>query len=230
MTRLSSFLCFILLFSACKTDTKEQTTTVEADSELKTESTTAEKIALAHGFENWKHVNDIQFTFNVDRDSSHFERSWTWNPKSDDVRLVTDTDTIQYNRTSVDSLSINADKAFINDKFWLLIPFQMVWDKGTTISESSTAVAPISKTELNKITLTYGNEGGYTPGDAYDIYFDKDYIIQEWVFRKGNSEEPSMTTTFENYQDVNGIKFAHDHKMTEGNFNLYFSNIKIKSF
>ena len=97
-----SFLCFILLFSACKTDTKEQTSAIETDSELKKELTTAENIAQAHGFENWKHVNDIQFTFNVDRDSSHFERSWTWNPKSDDVRLVTDTDTIQYNRTSYD--------------------------------------------------------------------------------------------------------------------------------
>jgi len=102
-----------------------------------------------------------------------------------------------------------------------------VWDEGTTISEAIKEVAPISKTELNKITITYGNEGGYTPGDAYDFYFNDDYIIQEWAYRKGNSETPSMITTFENYEDFNGLKIAKEHKMAEGNFNLYFSDIKV---
>jgi hypothetical protein len=123
---------------------------------------------------------------------------------------------------------MNADRAFINDKFWLLVPFQLVWDEGTTISETKREVAPISQTELNKITLTYSNEGGYTPGDAYDLYFDENYRIKEWVYRQGNSETPSMMTTFENYEDFNGLKIAKDHKMADGNFNLYFSNIKVK--
>ena len=52
--------------------------------------------------------------------------------------------------------------------------------------------------------------------------------MREWVFRKGNSAEPTMTTTFENYEDFNGLKIAKDHKMAEGEFNLYFSNIKVK--
>ena len=110
----------------------------------------------------------------------------------------------------------------------MLVPFQLVWDEGTSISEPVKDLAPISKKELSKITITYSNDVGYTPGDAYDIYVDEDYIIREWVFRKGNTEEPSMTTTFENYEDYNGIKIAKDHKMAESNFNLYFSNIKIK--
>lgn len=218
----------MILFLACKTETKEPNTDTKTDSEEISDPSFSELIANAHGFENWTHVNEIQFTFNVDRDSNHFERSWTWNPKTDDVRLINDTDTIQYNRTSVDSLSLDADQAFINDKFWLLVPFQLVWDEGTTISEPTKEIAPISTTQLNKITLTYGNEGGYTPGDAYDIFYSDDYIIKEWAFRKGNSEEPSMITTFENHEDFNGLKIAKDHKMAEGDFNLYFSNVNIK--
>ncbi|WP_456437999.1 hypothetical protein [Psychroserpens sp.] len=227
MTRLLTILYLLTILVACKTETKEQIPEVETISEVKNELSVAEKIALAHGFDNWKSVNEIQFTFNVDRDDTHFERSWNWNPKTNDVRLTTEKDTINFNRKSIDSISMKTDRAFINDKFWMFVPFQLVWDEGTTISESSKEVAPISKTELNKITLTYGNEGGYTPGDAYDIYYDKDYIIREWVYRKGNSEEPSMTTTFENYEDFNGIKTAKVHKMAEGNFNLFFSNIKV---
>nr|WP_321231745.1 hypothetical protein [uncultured Psychroserpens sp.] len=228
MTRLLTLLCLFTVLIACKTETKEQTTNSETVSEEKKELTIAEKIAQAHGLDYWKSVNEIQFTFNVDRGENHFERSWTWNPKTDDVRLASEKDTINFNRKSIDSLSLNTDKGFINDKYWLLVPFQLVWDQGTTISEPIKELAPISKIEMNKITLLYGNEGGYTPGDAYDIYYDTNFMIKEWVFREGNSEAPSMTTTFENYQDFNGLKIAKDHKMTDGNFNLYFSNIKVK--
>jgi len=37
-----------------------------------------------------------------------------------------------------------------------------------------------------------------------------------------------MITTFENYQDFDGIKIALDHKKSEGNWNLNFTNVKIK--
>lgn len=88
----------------------------------KKELTIAEKIAKAHGHDNWKAVSELHFTFNVDTDSTHFERSWIWIPKTGDVTLILDNDTISYNRKTVDSTSIIADKNFINDKFWLLAP------------------------------------------------------------------------------------------------------------
>ena len=186
----------------------------------KTEASIAEKIANAHGFENWKHVSEISFTF--------FEkRNWTWKPKTNDVTLITTTDTINYNRKSIDSISKNADTGFINDKFWLLIPFQLVWDEGTTISEPVKIEAPISKTKMNKITLVYSNKGGYTPGDAYDIFYSDDYIIKEWNYRKGNKLEAGLVNTFEDHQDFNGIKIALDHKKAGGDWNLKLSNIKV---
>lgn len=187
----------------------------------------AEKIAHAHGFDNWKNVAKIHFTFNVDKDSSHFERRWTWNPKTNAVTMTTENDTVSYNRASVDSTNVKADQAFINDKFWLLVPFQLVWDTGTTISEPVKAEAPISKKEMNKITLTYSKNGGYTPGDAYDIFFDENHLIQEWIFRRGNQKAPSMVTTFENHQDFNGIKIALEHKKQGENWNLNFTDVNV---
>ncbi|MFD1162775.1 hypothetical protein [Hwangdonia seohaensis] len=208
-----------LFFFGCKQ--KAETKTVEP------ELSVAEKIAKAHGYENWKNVAEIQFTFNVDRDSSHFERRWSWNPKTNAVGMTMNNETVRYNRASVDSTSLKADQGFINDKFWLLVPFQLVWDAGTTISDPVKAQAPISKSDMNKITLTYSNDGGYTPGDAYDIYFDADYLIREWVFRKGNQKDPSMITTFENHQDFNGIKIALEHKKQGENWNLNFTDVKV---
>lgn len=222
MKKISCIFSLAILLLACKTDKKE--TTPKAEIVL----STAEKIANSHGFDNWKSVSQIHFTFNVDRDSSHFERSWSWKPKTNDVTLISGADTISYNRKSIDSTSLNADKGFINDKYWLLAPYQLIWDEGTKISKPIKVMAPLSNKEMNKITLMYSNEGGYTPGDAYDFYFEDDYIIKEWIFRQGNSKEPSIITSWENYQNFSGLHIALDHKKSESNWKLYFTDVKVE--
>lgn len=141
--------------------------------------TIAQKIANAHGFEHWKNVMEIAFVFGE-------RRHWLWKPKNNEVLLFRESYTITYNRKQVDSIVVKTDASFVNYKFWLLIPFQLVWDKRAAISEPTTTEASISKTQLNKITITYSNDGGYTLGDAYDIYYDNDYCIKEWTYRRGN--------------------------------------------
>ncbi|MDT0608600.1 hypothetical protein [Croceitalea rosinachiae] len=209
---------------SCKTDKKEPTAMEIV------EPTILEKIANAHGYEEWEKVNHIEFTFNVDRDSTHFERSWIWKPKTNDITRISGTDTLVYNRQSMDSTAFKTNAGFVNDRYWLLAPFNLIWDAANfehTLIENDTA--PISKKPLQKLTIIYGNEGGYTPGDAYDFYFDDDYIIKEWVFRKANQMEPSMITTWENHKDYNGIIIAADHKKDEEIFNLFFDDIVIQS-
>lgn len=188
----------------------------------------AEIIAIKNGFPEWQKVNQINFTFNVDRGGKKVaQRSWSWQPKTGDVKMMTATDTIAYNRKSMDSTALGADRGFINDKFWLLTPFQLVWDEGTTITVQDTATAPISKKQTKKLTIVYGADGGYTPGDAYDLYYDNDFIIDEWVFRKSNATTSSMTTSFEDYKNYAGIHIARAHKGMDSDLNIYFTEIKI---
>lgn len=216
-------ILLIFLTISCKMEKKE-----EVRSEVK-ELTILEKVANAHGFENWKTISHIKYTFNVDRDSSHFERTWLWEPKTNNVVLTTREDTVRYNRMSIDSTIMKTDGGFINDKFWLLGPFQLVWDQNNfTYEHEATSDAPISKEAMQKLTIVYGSEGGYTPGDAYDFYFGEDYRIKEWVFRKGNQEEPSMITSWEDYKNLNGLHIASMHKMPDSNFMLYFTGIEVK--
>lgn len=205
----------LLIFWSCKKEAPQK------------EYTLAQKIANAHGFENWDKVEEFHFSFNVDKDSSHFGRSWIWKPKTNEVTMLTKKDTITYKTYKIEEEILEADRAFVNDKYWALFPFQLVWDTSATLGETSKVEAPISKKQLNKVTLTYPTDGGYTPGDAYDIFYDDYYIIQEWTFREANAKEPSMTNTFENYKDFNGIKIAQDHKKSEGNWSLNFTNIKV---
>ena len=222
MKNIFALIVCCFLWSACKSDK------AETQSEETVELSIAKKIANRYGIENWDNIETVKFTFNVDRDSSHFERSWEWYPKTNDVVLKSSKDTLRYNRSNIDSTFINADKAFTNDKYWLLTAFNLVWDSGTTISEPIIENTPLSNKALNKITITYPNEGGYTPGDAYDFYYNDDLIIEEWVYRKGNSPEPSMMTTWENNEEFNGILVPMSYKKTSDNWELYLSNVEIK--
>jgi hypothetical protein len=222
MKNILALILFGLLLSTCKSDK------TETQPEEIIELSVAEKIANRYGIEKWDTIETVKFTFNVDRDSSHFERSWEWYPKTNEVVLKSERDTLQYNRSKIDSTFMNADKAFINDKYWLLTPFNLVWDTGTTISESIKETAPLSKKTLNKMTLTYPNEGGYTPGDAYDFYYNNDFIIEEWIFRKGNAIEPSMITTWENNQEFNGVLVPMSYKKPSENWELYLTNVEFK--
>ena len=229
MKNLLAILFVSTLLFSCN-NTKKSQDAVENEQSISNENlSTAEKIANANGFENWKDVTEIAFTFNVDRADNHFDRSWVWKPKTGDIIMMSAKDTVNYNRSKMDTLIMKTDGAFINDKYWLLAPFQLVWDKGTTFSEKEKVVAPISKDTLNQLTIVYGNDGGYTPGDAYDFFYGKDFKIKEWNYRKGNSETVSMSTTWEDYENFNGIEIAKTHKDSTGNFKLYFTNISVRN-
>lgn len=187
-----------------------------------------QKIANAHGYENWTGVNDIGFTFNVDRDTSHFERAWHWKIAEHRVTSISEEDTISYSRTAIDSTLFKVDSGFINDKYWLLAPFNLVWDQENfSFSEQPDTIAPISKETMHKLTIIYGNEGGYTPGDAYDFYFGDDYIIREWVFRKSNQPEPSLITSWEDYENIGGLELSTSHIKEGGSWRLYFTDLEV---
>lgn len=216
-------LSTFLFLSACKTEPKK----TEVASEP--EKTVPERIADAHGFENWAAVKEITFTFNVDRDSMHFERSWEWQPKTNMVTAISGADTLTYNRANMDSIALKTNSGFINDRYWLMAPFNLMWDADNyTFEHTTTATAPISEEPMQKLTIVYANEGGYTPGDAYDLYFKDDYIIREWAYRKSNQDEPNLVSTWEDYTDMEGLKLAQQHNRPDEEMSLYFTGLSVK--
>ena len=211
-----------LFFVGCKTDKK-----IEVN-EPQESLSVLEKLAKANGYDNWKNVAEIKFTFNVDRDTVHFERSWVWNTKSQEVTGTAMGQTSTYLRSAVDSTTAKVDGAFINDKYWLLAPINIMWDKDNlTEKHTPKAVSPISGDTLQKLSVVYNSIGGYTPGDAYDFYFGDDYMVKEWVFRRGNQEEPNTITTWEDYVDKGGLKIAQMHRKPDGSFKLYFTDVSV---
>lgn len=187
-----------------------------------------EKIAMANGFENFDSIQKVKFTFNVKmNDTVRSERQWTWNLDTDKISLTEKDSTMSYiKKDSIAEDQKYIDQRFVNDSYWLLFPYQLKWSRAD-FSEAKTAKAPISGDEMQMLTVSYPSDGGYTPGDSYDIYFDDDYMIQEWVYKaSGGGRE--MATTWEDYEDFDGVKISKMHKSEDGNFQLYFTNISVE--
>ncbi|MCF6359129.1 MAG: hypothetical protein L3J29_00020 [Cyclobacteriaceae bacterium] len=201
--------------------------TLVIDFPVKEEASFIEKLAYAYGVDKFNKANTFRYIFNVKMGATEVARSWVWQPNSGEVTLITKGDTTRFNHKSFADDQKKLDHTFINDKYWLLFPFQLIWDTGYTHSLVENVEAPISKKVTTKLTIAYNSEDGYTPGDAYDFYIDDSFEIKEWSFRKGGQEEPSLTTTWQDYKMYDGVKISTNHVSDNGDFRLWFTEIKI---
>jgi len=201
--------------------------TLVIDFPIKGEASYIEKLAEAYGFSNFNYATTCHYTFNVKKGKTGVARSWVWQPNTGAVTLISNGDTTSFNHSNFTEDQKKLDHTFINDKYWLLFPFQLMWDTGFTYSIKQNVESPISKELLTKLIIIYNNKDGYTPGDAYDFYIDEQLEIKEWSFRKGGKVEPSLSTTWEDYQIVEGVKIATNHLSADGGFQLWFTGIKI---
>jgi len=194
----------------------------------KKETTIVEQIAEANGFENWNDVEEIRYTFNVKvNDSLRTSRAWTWKPKTHEVSLNTANNTVTYNHETEAAANEKIDQQFINDQYWLLFPFHLVWDD-MEWEHTKEATAPISGEQMQRVTVKYPGGAGYTPGDMYEIYFGEDHMIREWVYLSGGSRENPFATTWENYEEHKGIPIAKTHRNKDGSFELFFTDVSVE--
>lgn len=220
----------VFVFSSCSNKTKEQPEVEEVQKSIVELFT--DKVAEAHGFKQWSEVEEISFSFNVSRANGNtFSRFWIWQPKSNTVGSIQEKDTIWYIRNqALDSIENRLNAGFTNDKFWLLTPFNLIWDRGNyraTLSENISS--PVENKSYTKLTIVYGQEGGYTPGDAYDFYVDDEHIIREWSFRRGNQTEPNINSACKDYIEIGGLRLVQNYARAKKERALFFSDLKVET-
>jgi hypothetical protein len=208
---------------------KNKETEIGKETSAEPVKTVPEQIAVAHGLKNFDDVKEIQFTFNVRvGDSIRTSRAWNWKPQTNEIRLTQGDISQSYTRTdSIAEEDKDIDQKFINDSYWLLFPFHMVWSD-PEISEEKSGIAPISKKEMTYLEVSYKGEGGYTPGDTYVIYYRDDLLIEEWIYKSADGKR-EMPTTWENYEDFEGLKIAKSHESPDGSFEIFFSDIEVEA-
>lgn len=216
---LISFLCF-----GCKNENRPATSV----SSPTTDDLITTRIALANGYGNFEKVEQLNFTFNVQvNDSLRSQRAWKWFPQEDRVELTEKGETHSYiNDGDFTEEEEALDQKFINDTYWLLFPYQLVWSD-YEYEHNRSAIAPISGEAMNQVTISFTNDGGYTPGDTYHLYLDEDdSLIKEWTYESSNGR--TLSTTWEDYETFNGITLAKMHRNEDNSFQLFFTDIDVK--
>jgi hypothetical protein len=198
----------------------------------------AQTIAQTYGIEGWDRIQTIQFTFNVDlpdRDTP-IQRTWRWNVAEDHVTREIAGD--QVGIALADDPETQSEdwqqvhQQFINDSYWLLFPFQLVWSNPTMTFSELPQLLPMSQDTAIRYTAQWPSEGGYTPGDAYDLYLDPTTgLIQQWAFRRGGAPGSGRPATWEDHQQLGPILVSLDHHgpapaNEDAGFRLWFTDVQ----
>ncbi len=187
-----------------------------------------DKVAEAGGLGNFGKIKELEFTFNVQKDTTSMSRHWKWMPKTNDVVFSPGGDSVSFKRYDTSTARLRELNAkFTNDEYWLIFPYHLVWDKGMTITDGGMALGPVTGDSSHKFTIQYNKSDGFTPGDMYVIYTDANNKINEWEYHKSGNAEPSLMTTWEDYEKFNGTQLSTNHKTKDGTFRLYFTDIKL---
>ncbi len=197
----------------------------------------AEKVASAYGIEHFSEIKAIRYTFNVQIENKIIQREWIWEPQPDTVtfkgknsagKLIEHSYTRPQTDLTKSGLNQTIDKWFINDQYWLLFPFHLKWDSNIKITVDGKQPLPIPPGKAERITVTYPPNIGYTPGDIYELYLGKDYLLDQWIYRKGGAAEPTRIVTWEKHSWVGPIVVSLEHKSPDGKFRQWFSEVAVK--
>lgn len=195
---------------------------------------TQQEIIENYGADHLYEYEGLQFTFVVERGGEEVaRRAWEWNPLNNEITLKTKTDDgwseVSYDRDELDSASdevIAADKKFINDSFWFAWPVHLMWSAENLITERGDKFAILNGEWLDCSSIMYGAEGGYTPGDRYDLFFDESGKSVEWIFVKGGQNEPTLNTTMEDHHLLGELIVSTVHHNQDKSFKLSFEDMK----
>ncbi len=194
------------------------------------------KIADYYGLASFGEVTALRFTFNVKRGDLQLSRSWLWEPQTNRVTFTPsapgETPTT-YQRpsetTTLPEALTKVDSEFINDQYWLLFPFHLVWDQMTTVTrEPGQKALPLGQGEASEILVKYPPQGGYTPGDEYELFIDPDGRILQWIYRRGGATEPTLTAAWEDYQQLGPLTLSLNRPGPDDNFRVWFTDVGVQ--
>src|SRR5215467_11747171 len=161
----------------------------------------AEQIAKTYGLDSFGQIEAIRYTFNLDLGALKLSRAWVWEPKADRISYEGKDKAgkpvkATYVRSQLSSqpavVQDDVDPAFVNDQYWLILPFHVVWDEGANVEDTGMHKRPLGKGSARRVVVKYGAAGGYSPSDTWELYVGSDHRVKELVYRRGGSQKPSV--------------------------------------
>ena len=200
----------------------------------------SEQIAKTYGLDQFGQIEAIRYTWNAEFPGVNLSHSWEWEPKTNKVSYEGKDKNgkpvkVTYLRSQLNSQPDNVknevDPAFVNDNYWLLFPFHAHWDKSATVTDQGTKQLPIGSGSAELVSVKYPSDGGYTPGDTWDLYVGKDNRVEQFVYHRGGPKKPSLVTaTWEGYKKAGPLLVSTDHHGTAdgNNIRIFISDLAVK--
>src|SRR5215469_13847528 len=107
----------------------------------------AAQIAKTYGLDSFGQIEAIRYTFNAQFPGVDVSHSWVWQPKTDQISYEgKDKDgkpvKATYIETQLNSepaiVKDEIEPAFVNDNYWLLLPFHFYWDSSAAVEDMGT--------------------------------------------------------------------------------------------
>jgi hypothetical protein len=200
----------------------------------------AEQVAKTYGLDSFGKIEAIRYTWNAELPGVKLSHSWEWNPKTDTVsyegkdkegKPVKAT----YQRSQLgsqsDAIKKEIDPAFVNDQYWFILPLHVVWD-GATVTDEGVQKRPTGDASAQRVVVKYPSEGGYQPGDTWDLYVGADKRIEEIVYHRGAPNPPPklVTATYTDHKKAGPLLVSTDHSGTlDGKpFRITLTGVSVK--
>jgi hypothetical protein len=200
----------------------------------------AEQIAKTYGLDEFGQIEAIRYTFNLQLPGVDISRSWVWEPKTEQVSYEgKDKDgkpvKVTYVRSKLGDEPANVrddiEPAFVNDEYNLLFPMHVYWDSSADVEEMGVQKLPLGNGSAKRVAVKYPSEGGYTPGDTWELYVGSDNRVEEFVYHRGGATKPSVVVaSWGGYKKAGPLLISTDRRGTADGAPLrfFFSSVSVK--
>lgn len=200
-----------------------------------------DQLAKTYGLDSWSQVDGIRYTWNAQFPGVNLSHAWEWHPKTGEVTFQgKDKDgkpvKVTYTQSQLDSAPANVkdqvNPSFVNDQYWTFFPFHVSWDTSANVQDLGTQKLPIGAGSAKHIVVKYPPEaGGFTPGDAWELYVGANNRVEQFVYRRGGDKKPSVViATWAGYKKAGPILISTDHRGTAdgAQLHIFISDISVK--
>jgi len=201
----------------------------------------AEQIAKTYGLDGYGQIEAIRFTFNIEAPGFKLSRSWDWQVKTGQVSYEGKDKNgkpvkVTYNRSRLDrepaDVRDQIEPALVNDEYNLLFPLHVVWDSNADVQDQGMQKLPLGKGSARKVVVKYPSDGGYTPGDTWDLYVGPHNRIEQFTYHRGAPTPPPslVTLKWSGYKKAGPLLISTDRRGTSDGkpARVFLTHISVK--
>jgi len=211
--RIFVLLIIIASFFSCGSQNEMK---VASKVDIRTQSIIDRTVDAMGGYDKYNDINYVSWTFFGRRDL-------LWDKKKNRVRVDSPGDSSIYilnmddmsgrvlshgqeveHRDSLSKYLNIAKRIWINDSYWLVMPFKLE-DPGVT-TQYVRRDTTLTGRESEVLALTF-DKVGVTPQNKYEVYVDtKSDLIMQWsFFREADQKSDPAIWPWDNYKEYKGV-------------------------